>query len=161
MPTDTHATTTPTDTAAPPSEPGSLDAIVDGGFGKMLGLEHAHLMIGLEIAIGLRMRGALAEALRMHATLVLAAPTDVELQIGLAECALMVEAYEIALQAASVVVAVAPSDPRGYLLSGRACLGLDALEEAREDLADAVRFASAAGRADILAEARRLSARFD
>ena len=35
---------------------------------------------------------------------------------------------------------MAPADPRGYLLSGRACLGLGHLAEAAEDLRDAVDF---------------------
>lgn len=151
----TQGTTTPPSAAVADF---SLADFASGAVGKSMGLSEKHLLVGLEVARQLRTRGALAEALRMHAMLALCAPTNIELQLGLAECAAEIGLNEIAMQAASVVIAMAPNDPRGYLLSGRSAIGMDAKAEAKEDLADAARLAAAAGRNDIVVEAKRLTA---
>lgn len=128
---------------------------VRGRIRDELNLKSADLAIGLDVAKNLLKRGAPAEALRIYAGLILCEPANVEVQVGLANCALLVEEPHLALQAASVVVALAPRDPRGYLLSGRACISLGALDEAAEDLGDAVRFGREARDSLVVEEARR------
>lgn len=115
--------------------------LVDGAFRKELGLEPGDLRIGLNVAKNLLDRGATAEAMRIYVALVLCNPTEVDFQVGLANCALRMEEAHLALQAASAVVAMNPRDPRGYFLSGSACLMLGQYSEAGEDFQDAVRFA--------------------
>lgn len=135
----------------------TAEDLVKGAFGKSVGLNEAHLLAGLDVARKMRARGGSVEAMRMHAMLVLCAPMNKDLQAGLAECALDLEMHELAMQAASVVISVAPTDPRGYLLSGKAALGMGALVEAREDLTEAARLAQANGRTDVASEALRLA----
>lgn len=129
---------------------------IGGGLRKELGLETIDLMPGLEVAKNHLKRGAIPEAMRIYATLVLCEPTNVDFQVGLANCALLAEENHLALQAASAVVALAPADPRGYFLSGRACLGLGSFQEAAEDLTDAVEFGRKARNATIVNEANVL-----
>ncbi len=131
-------------------------AILSGMIGEALGLQPNDLRLGLDVAKNQLERGRPAEALKSYAMLVLCEPTNVDFQVGLANCALRLEEFHLALQAASAVVAMRPRDPRGYLLSGRACIGLSAPAEAREDLTDALAFAKAAGDATLAAEAERL-----
>src|SRR5262245_3433353 len=129
---------------------------IGGSIRKELGLETIDLMAGLEVAKNHLKRGAIPEAMRIYASLVLCEPANVDFQVGLANCALMAEENHLALQAASAVVALAPSDPRGYFLSGRACLGLGSFAEAAEDLGDAVEFGRKARNATIVNEANVL-----
>ena len=130
--------------------------LVGGAIRKKLGLESMDLHLGLDLARNQMQRGATTEAFRTYVALVLCDPSDPELQIGLANCALQVGEDELALQAASAVVALAPSDPRGYYLSGRACVGLGHYPEAKEDLTDALTFARSAKNAVIFEEADKL-----
>jgi tetratricopeptide (TPR) repeat protein len=106
-----------------------------------LGLETIDLRLGLDYARTLLQRGAFGEAFRAYAALVLCDPTDSELQIGLSNCAWQVGEFELALQAASAAIAIEPTDPRGYCLSGKACLALGQLDEARVDLLMALELA--------------------
>ena len=117
---------------------GFASAFAGGAIRKELGLESIDLNAGLMIARNHLKRGAFLEAMRTYVALVLCEPTNAEFQIGLANCALQMEEYHLALQAASAVVAMAPRDPRGYFLSGRACLALGHHAEAAEDLQDAI-----------------------
>lgn len=140
---------------------GSSDAeltrvLLEGGVGKQFGLTLPQLRLGLDVARHQLQRGAFNEAIRLYATLVLCAPTEVDFQVGLANCALKMDTPALALQAASAVIALAPRDSRGYLLSARACIALGQPVEAKEDLDDAVRFGQAERNAEIVAEARRL-----
>jgi Flp pilus assembly protein TadD len=135
---------------------GFTAAFLDGAIRKELGLESIDLRPGLDVAKSHMKRGAHAEAMRIYAALVLCEPKNVDFQVGLANCALQMGENHLALQAASAVVALAPSDPRGYFLSGRACLGLGHFEEATEDLRDAVDFGRKAKDATITSEASNL-----
>jgi Flp pilus assembly protein TadD len=131
-------------------------SLLGGALRKELGIENADLQIGLDVARRHLQRGAAAEAMRVYVALVLCDPMVVDFQVGLANCALLAEENHLALQAASAVVALAPSDPRGYFLSGRACLGLGSFAEAAEDLTDAVEFGRKAHNATIVNEANVL-----
>ncbi len=117
------------------------DLLLNGGLSKRLGLDSSHLEIGLEVARNKLNSGAHMEAFRMYGALVLCEPTNVKFQIGLANCAAHMHEHHVALQAASVVVALDPTNPTGYFLSGNACLALGHLEEAIEDLTDASKYA--------------------
>ncbi len=116
--------------------------IAQGAIRKALGLEPNDLRLGLDVARNQLQRGATREAFRMYAALVVCDPSDAELQVGLANCALYVGENELALQAASAIVALTPADPRGYFFSGRACLALGYIAEAKEDLTQAMELAS-------------------
>ena len=142
--------------ASPPPISEQERLIASGAIRKGLGLETIDLRFGLDLARGQLQRGALVEAFRTYVALVLCDPSDPELQIGLANCALHIQENELALQAASVVIALPPSKPRGYYLSGRACFALGHLAEAQEDLTDAVALARKAKDSLLFAEADQL-----
>lgn len=144
------------DAHSQPASGSEAAALLDGQIRDALGLKSEDLSIGLEVARNLLQRGATADALRVYAGLILCEPTNPVFQTGLANCALAAEEFHLALQAASAVIALAPQDPRGYLVSGRACIGLGALAEASEDLRDAVALGRAARNAAVVEEAGRL-----
>jgi Flp pilus assembly protein TadD len=133
-----------------------MRAFLEGSLRKDIGLKSSDLRIGLEVAKNFMKRGAFPEALRTYAALCLCEPANIDFQIGLANCTLQMEEYHLALQAASVVVALAPRNPRGYYMSGRACVGLGHLSEAREDLAEAIELGVRARDGLIVEEARKL-----
>lgn len=133
-----------------------IQAFLDGHVGKTLGLTLQELKIGLHVAKNFLMRGEFRKALKIYAALVLCAPSEPDFQIGLAHCASLLHEHEMALQAASVFIALNPEDARGYFLSGRSCIGLRAYEEAEEDLNKAIECALKARQAPIVNEARRL-----
>lgn len=133
-----------------------VQAFLEGSLRKEIGLKSEDLSVGLEVARNHLKRGAPAEALRMYVGLILCEPMNVDFQVGLANCAITLGEDHLALQAASAVVALAPRDPRGYYLSGRACLGLGHLAEAEEDLNDALAHARKTGDATVASEAQRL-----
>jgi Flp pilus assembly protein TadD len=136
------------------SEPERL--IASGAIRKGLGLESIDLRFGLELARSQLQRGATTEAFRTYVALVLCDPSDPDLQIGLANCALQVKEPELALQAASAAVALQPTNPRGYYLSGQACFALGHFAEAEEDLTDAIAWARKAKDSVLFAEADQL-----
>lgn len=142
-------------TLALADDPGAL-ALANGQIRKNLGLSVAELSVGLNVAKAMLQRGAPDEALQIYLALVLCDPKVVDFQIGLANCALEVDQAPLALQAASVAVALAPTDPRGYLVSGRACIALGAMREAIEDFADAQVKAKEARDTEIYAQASSL-----
>ncbi|MEL6840622.1 MAG: pathogenicity island protein [Pseudomonadota bacterium] len=117
------------------------DLVLNGALAKELKLGDGELDVALAMANAQLKSGNLQKAMGTYAMLVLCRPLSVEYQCGLANCALQMQEYEIALQAASAVIGLAPRDCRGYYFSGAACLGLGHLNEAREDIADALRFA--------------------
>jgi Flp pilus assembly protein TadD len=104
------------------------------------------------------MAGDFAGAQRIYCLLVVMAPDDVGFQIGLADASIALGHFDLALQAAAAVIAALPTDPRGYFISGRACLGLGLAEEAREDLADAIRLSRVPDDAGIRQRAERILA---
>lgn len=127
-----------------------------GHLGAQLGLTSEQLRVGLTVARNHLERGNATDAMRIYVALVLCEPLNVDFQVGLANCASFMEEHHVALQAASAVIALAPADPRGYLLSGRSCLKLGSFEEAREDLADALRLAGADASDPVAQEATML-----
>jgi Flp pilus assembly protein TadD len=135
----------------------TLSALLRGELRAKLGLSTEQLRIGLSVARNHLTRGAPLEALRIYVAMVLCEPTNVEFQIGLANCAGLLGEHHLALQAASAVIALAPKDARGYLLSGRSCMMISAFSEAKEDLEDAL--ALAGSDAAVAAEARLLLGR--
>lgn len=146
---------TVSDRAAAGGAEGSA-AFLAGEMRDALGLKSSDLQIGLTIAKGHMDRGAYSDALSIYAPLVLLEPATIDFQIGLANCALQMERFELALQTASVAVALAPRDPRGYFISGKSCLALGLHQEAREDLDDAVKFGIEARNAGLVESARKL-----
>lgn len=102
--------------------------------------------------------GDYAGAQRIFCLIVVMAPDEVGFQIGLADSSIALGDFDLALQAAAVVIALLPRDPRGYFISGRACLGLGLAGEAREDLTDAIRLAGQADPVGIRRRAERLLA---
>lgn len=142
---------TPADTPA-----GMVEALLGGQLRQDLGLKTQDLRIGLTVARNLLNRGQHGEAMRLYAVLVLCEPTEVDFQVGLANCASAMGEHHMALQAASAVIALAPSDPRGYLLSGRSCLHIGSIAEAEQDLGDALGLAEQSGHDVVRGEAAML-----
>lgn len=77
------------------------------------------------------------ERLRRAALLSLLDPGDPALQGEFATAALAAGEPEVALQAASALIALDPRGFRGFELSARACMALGLVAEAREDADDA------------------------
>lgn len=134
---------------------GGISAFLNGSLRKELGLESIDLTAGLSIAKNYLERGLPLEAMRTYVALVLCEPTNPDFQVGLANCAIQMGEDHLALQAASAVVALAPSDPRGYFLSGRACFALGHYAEAAEDFRDALEFGRKSNDALIVDEASK------
>lgn len=144
-----------------------LDAALDpdgegfmgGAVRDALGLDADDLQIALTLAGRDVERGAFDRALRTYAALALCEPRNPEFQLGLANCAMRMEQYELGLQAATLAIAFAPQDARSWLVSGRCRVGLARPSaEARHDLGQAEALGLADGRAPIVADARRLLA---
>lgn len=133
-----------------------IEGFLSGELGRRLGLSTEQLRVGLAVAQNHIARGAYAEAFRMYVSLVLCNPLHVDFQVGLAQAAGLIGENHIAIQAASAVIALAPKDPRGYLLSGRACFGICSYQEAYEDLSEALRLAREAGSEALATEASLL-----
>lgn len=146
-----------TETAGSANTAGEI-AMAHGAIATKLGLKSGDLNVGLHVAKGLLDRGSFGEALRTYTALVLCEPTNAEFQIGLSNCALVMGEDSLCLHAASAVVALAPTDPRGYFLSGRACLALGQWVEAEEDFRDALAHAKQARNALIAGQAEKLLA---
>lgn len=134
-------------------------AFLDGAVRDALELDPDDLQIALALAGRDVERGAYPRALRTYATLTLCEPRNAEFQLGLANCAMRMEQYELGLQAATLAIAFAPADPRAWLVSGRCRVGLGRpADEARHDLAEAEELGLAARNAAIVGDARRLLA---
>ncbi|WP_062012783.1 hypothetical protein [Aureimonas sp. AU4] len=139
-------------------ERAALEAIAQGELGRQFGIEARHLDVAASMAGDLARRGAHDRALRLYATIVLCDPQHRAAQAGLASGALEVGAPYIAIQAAAVLIAGAPDDPLGYLLSGKGCLLAQEWPEAREDLQRASDLAGARGDGNCQREADMLLA---
>jgi Flp pilus assembly protein TadD len=140
----------------PPESLNGFEDFLNGSVRKELGLETIDLLPGLEVAKNHLRRGATGEALRMYTALVLCEPMNVDFQVGLANCALAIQEHHLALMSASTIVSLAPADPRGYFLSGQACIGLGQFAEATEDLTKAVELGRQARDATIVNDANVL-----
>lgn len=115
-----------------------LQELIEGGVRKSLGLSREDVHVGLDLAKSQLQKGQHAEAFKTYATMILLDPIDPELQIGFANCALVVGENSLALQAASAAIVQMPEDCRGYLLSGKACLALGLKDECKEDFIKAM-----------------------
>ncbi len=129
----------------------------DGAIAKELNLGPAELQLALGVANLKLNTGQPERALQMYTVLVLCDPLNIEFQCGLANCAIQMQEHELALQAASSMIANAPRDCRGYYFSAVACLGMRQLEEAREDIVDAMDLARQNNDPDIFEAASRLN----
>ncbi|MEM8797290.1 MAG: pathogenicity island protein [Pseudomonadota bacterium] len=130
--------------------------LAGGGMGKRLGLGKNELETALAVANTRLNSGDPFKAFELYSMIVLCSPMEIEHQAGLANCALQIQEYTLALNAASAMVALAPKDERGYYFSAAACLGLEAYDEAFEDVVDAMSFAREAGNSEIYVAAERL-----
>jgi Flp pilus assembly protein TadD len=144
--------------AAEPSPPPPHDgANVDpNALLNALGLRPGDLATGLDVANALMRAGNHGEALRTYAVLALCEPMNYRFQLALADCAAKLEQHHLAIQAAAVLIALAPQDPRGYFISGRACMSAGYAAEAREDLTMASELCRKGGDTGLGAEAARL-----
>jgi len=115
--------------------------LMNGALAKELGIGEPERNLALAMANTKLTAGKAEKAFPDYAMLVLCRPWDVDLQCGLANCALQLKEYDVALQAASSIIALDPTDCRGYYFSAAACLGLGYNDEAKEDISDALRFA--------------------
>lgn len=119
------------------------EQFVGGAIRKSLGLSRDDVRLGLDLARSQLQRGRHAEAFRTYATMIILDPSDPELQIGFANCALAMKENSLALQAASAAIVLQPDDCRGYFLSGKACLALGLKEESKEDFTQALQLSAA------------------
>lgn len=104
----------------------------------MAGLELSDLAGAAVLAHQQLQAGDFGEAMHAYALLTLSDPENPDLLQGLGEAALGAGEGAAALSAASALVALEPARAAGWLLSARACLALDAHEEARADLEEAI-----------------------
>lgn len=120
---------------------GPRGAFMRGALTQSLGLTQEDLDCVAVVAINTLKRGAVKDALALFTTLVFCDPHRAGFLAGVSHCAYLRQAYDLSLRSAAAVIALEPSKARGYFLSGRACLALGHLQEAAEDLRDAVEFA--------------------
>lgn len=117
---------------------GALKQFLDAGVRKTLGLAEHDLDAGLKLA-GIRISSGKYEmALRLYRTLLILAPNDFRIYQGLANLCHKTGDHDKVLHCASAMIALKPADPLGYYFSAMACLALGHLEEANEDLTDAM-----------------------
>ncbi len=135
-----------------------LTQLLQGGvLAKELNLGPAEMRLALGVAKLKLNTGQPERALQMYTMLVLCDPLNIEHQCGLANCAVQMQEHELALQAASSMIANAPRDCRGYYFSTVACMGMGHFEEAREDVVDALDFALQSDNSEIFEAASRLN----
>lgn len=133
----------------------ALMASLSGAWLKALGIDKDTLQYGLGIAKAYLMKGEKEEALRTYAYMVMLDPLNLDFQFGLANCALAMEHYPMASQAASAIISIDPTHARAYYVSGRCSFALGNKEEALEDLRKAVEFGKQAKDDIIVKEAGR------
>lgn len=108
---------------------------------QMLQLSPDALYPALNLAARLEAQGAILDAMDLYGKLALLDPLNVDVHVGLAQCATRLGEHAIAIKAAASVITLAPENALGYLLSGKNCFMLGHYQEAREDLNDAKRLA--------------------
>ncbi|SDR15015.1 tetratricopeptide repeat protein [Pseudovibrio sp. Tun.PSC04-5.I4] len=133
-----------------------IKAIAMGAIGRSLGLSKDDIKPGLVMAKGLMDAGRVEKAFEIYTGLVLLEPTNVDVQLGLANCAVQLQRYSLAIQAASVAMIMDPTSPRPYYFSGVACLALGHFDEAKEDLTDVLKLAKDRKDAEMLQSAKKL-----
>lgn len=141
-----------------------LKKLSENNLSRQLGLEDDSLNIALNLANTHILNGLPLRAFEIYSGLVLLNPLNIDVQIGLANCATELGEHDLAIQAAAAVIVTAPADPRGYLLSGKNCLMIGSYKEAREDLEDALNLSASdtsSQGAEIVREATSLISRLD
>ncbi|PTW56674.1 hypothetical protein C8N35_111137 [Breoghania corrubedonensis] len=133
----------------------------NGALRDELGLKSEDLQIALGVANMKNKAGNSLTALRMYMALVLCEPSNFHCLQGLANCTLKNGLYEAALEASSAMIVLKPKNPFGYYFSGSACLAMGHFAEAREDMADALKFADADEHHALSGECRRLLQQLD
>lgn len=133
-----------------------METLVETPLYKRLGLQRNDLAGAARAADSALHGGNAEEAFRGFAHLVMLDPTNADYHAGLAEAALDLGNFDMALQSASVVVATRPTAPEGYFLSARACIGMEEPALALEDLAETERWAVKAGKPVYAAAAQKL-----
>lgn len=131
-------------------------ALIDTPLFERLRLKRDDLHGAVRSAEASVQSGNLEAAFKSYAYLVMLDPTNADHHCGLAEVALDLGRFEMALQSASVVVAMRPASPEGYFLSARACIGMEEPALAREDLDETERWAAKSGKTAYAAAAHRL-----
>lgn len=134
----------------------AVTQIWNGALREELGLDAEDLQIALGVANMKQKVGDDLSALRMYMALSLCEPRNCDFLQGLANQTLKMSLYDAALQAGSAMIALKPADPFGYYFSGSACMALGHIEEGREDIGDALTFATAVGNETLARECRRL-----
>jgi Flp pilus assembly protein TadD len=138
------------------SQPRTLEMIA--ALRAQFGLEIGQLRAMAHVA-HLKMASAdFAGAQRLYSVLAVMAPEEIGFQVGLADASIAECNFELAMTAASLIVSINPSEPRGYYLSGRASLGLGDHDRARQDLQTAIRIATETGDTKTRGLAERLLA---
>lgn len=137
------------------------ELMVDTPLLQRLGLQRNDLHGAAKAADAALQSGNLEQAFKSYAHLVMLDPTNADFHAGLAEVALDLGHFAMALQSASVVVATRPTAPEGYFLSARACIGMDEPTLALEDLAETERWAVKAGKPAYTAAAQKLRVMVD
>lgn len=132
---------------------------IDGSLRDRLGLKPNALLFGLSHALHLLEAGHVDDALRMCAGLVAIDPGNVRHLAGLANCAIAAGQPDLAIRAAAMIMIREPRNPLGYYFSGLGCIGINHMQEAMEDLADAVRLAEAEGNDELARTASTMLSR--
>lgn len=135
-----------------------IKAIVNGAIGRQIGLEPEDIKPGILLATNLSKTGRHDKAMEIFSGLLLLQPSNPEIQLGLANCCMQLQNFQLALQAASAAMALDPENPWAYYYSGAACLALGHIVEAKEDLADAVRLGTKMEHAEMKQYAEKLLA---
>ena len=147
------------DTTTPASNvPAEAQEFMAGGLRERLGLEAETLQVGRTIAEGHLRRGAVQEAMKMYGALALCEPTDVEVQLGIAQCATLLQVYDLGVGAATAAAALAPDEPRAQMLLAQSRLALGDRDSADRALQECLRLGLARRDGRIVELARRLLA---
>jgi tetratricopeptide (TPR) repeat protein len=134
---------------------------VSNGLFKELDIKRSDLRGLLNVAKRKLQEGNHFEAFQIYCGLVTIDPGNPKYHLGLANCAVIIEHYDLALYGAALVVAMRPQFPLGYLLCGQACLGLGSVSEAREYLETAMRLAEEAADHRVAVLSKALLAQYE
>lgn len=131
-----------------------LKRLAEQDFSNILGLDEFSRGMAFNRAAALVLQGRTEEAFQIYTALAMLSPLDSEALIGMARCAMTMLDHDSAMHIAAAIIAIAPTDPRGFLISGKSCFMLGLFDEALEDLRDAQRLA--AGDIGLTEDASRL-----
>ena len=106
--------------------------------GAELGLDEKQLEASVSMAERALERGDAERAVRTYAVLILLQTDCVAYQLGTARAAMAAHLAEVALMAASAVIALRPTDPNGFYWSGMACMHMGEFALAIEDFTQCI-----------------------